>query len=29
MAEQEDLLAFLHVSGFRELTRTNRGWVHR
>jgi GNAT superfamily N-acetyltransferase len=27
--EQEDLLAFLHVSGFRELTRTNRGWVHR
>jgi GNAT superfamily N-acetyltransferase len=26
--EQEDLLAFLHASGFRELTRTKRGWVY-
>lgn len=25
--EQEDRLAFLHASGFRELVRTERGWV--
>lgn len=27
--EQEELLAFLHAVGFVELTRTERGWVHR
>lgn len=27
--EQEDLLALLHACSFRELTRTERGWVHR
>jgi GNAT superfamily N-acetyltransferase len=27
--EQDDLLSFLRATGFRELTRTARGWVHR
>jgi hypothetical protein len=27
--EHEDSLAFLHRLGFRELTRTARGWVNR
>jgi GNAT superfamily N-acetyltransferase len=28
-AEETDILAFLRHAGFRELTRTTRGWVHQ